>query len=85
MGKEPIYKMDRELVHEILTLFIPPPKPGERVVIDHWEEMVATVIGSQWLPKEDRYKIYLDWGEHGSSHVFSSDEGTVWRRYLEVN
>jgi len=69
----------------MISLFIPPLEIGERIVVSRWEDIMVTISKIEWIETEDRFKIHLDWGEHGSSYVYSSDEGTVWRRYLEVN
>jgi hypothetical protein len=29
--------------------------------------------------------LYLDWKEHGKSHVFLHDENKVWYKYSNVN
>jgi hypothetical protein len=74
-----------ELTHEVMRLLMPPPEPGDQVIIDGWEHIKVIVLGAEWIKKEGRYKISLDWGDHGFSYVYDHDEGTVWRRFLEVN
>jgi len=77
--------MIRETLHEVMKLFVPPPAPGERVIVERMEEYKVTVLGFEWIREENRFKIHLDWGEHGQSYVWHHDEGKTWRRFLEVN
>jgi len=63
----------------------PPPSPGDRVIINRWENFTIKVIAYLWVESESRFKIYLDWGMYGNSYVYSDDEGDVWRRYLSTN
>jgi hypothetical protein len=74
-----------ENVYRVMQLFVAPPQPGERIIVSGWEHLEVKVSKVELIKSECRHKIFLDWGEHGTSHVYDHDEGKVWRRYLDVN
>lgn len=61
------------------------PKIGERIVVHGITEHVAKVSAVTWLANEARYRIDLDWGEHGTSKVYDTDEDNVWYRFSSSN
>ena len=61
------------------------PAKNDRIIINGWEDILVKVDYVEWVPNEARYKINLDWGTFGFSHVYDHDEGDIWRRFLEVN
>lgn len=67
--------MDREL----------PIQAGERVVVAGWHNIVTRVVGCAFNPSEARWTIELDWGAHGRSRVYDTDEGRTWYRYQATN
>jgi len=77
--------MDIETVYINMQLPKPLPIPGERIIVNRWEQFIIKVLYTEWIKKESRFKIHLDWGIHGKSYVYTSDEGKVWRRYLSIN
>lgn len=84
--EEIIKETDNRLYEMMMRLFVKPPGPGERILVTGLEHLEARVFKMEWIPEENRYKLYLSWGKKfGNSHVFGSDEGTVWRRFLDVN
>lgn len=54
---------------------------GERVIVQGIMYAEAHVKEVNWLAKEHRWEIILDWGEHGTSKVYDTDENNVWYRY----
>ena len=58
---------------------------GTRVVVQGIMHAEARVKDVTWLEKESRWEIILDWGEHGTSKVYSSDENKVWYQYQSSN
>lgn len=58
---------------------------GERLVVSGILYAEARVSNYEWLEKESRWAIYLDWGQHGTSKVYSTDEGKVWTRWAQLN
>lgn len=61
------------------------PKIGERVVVHGMTHVETYVSRIEYVQTEGRHMIHLDWGEHGTSRVFDTDEGKVWYRYTESN
>lgn len=76
---------NQKIYENMMHLCVKPPEPGERIIVTGLEQFKVTVSKLEWIVEENRYKILLDWKEHGSSVVYSHDEGTVWRRFLDVN
>ncbi|KKN43550.1 hypothetical protein LCGC14_0701970 [marine sediment metagenome] len=74
-----------EQLYKIMQLTIPPPGPGTRIIVSGWEDYEVEVSGFEFVSSENRIKIHLDWGKLGVSHVYGHDEGTIWRRFLDVN
>ena len=62
-----------------------PVELGERIVVHGIHYATAHVIDVFWLPTESRWIILLDWGEHGKSRVYDSDENLTWYRYAGAN
>jgi hypothetical protein len=62
-----------------------PPVIGERILVERMEEIPTKISKVEWVESEYGYKISLDWGEFGTSYVWGHDEGTVWKRYFNVN
>ena len=56
-----------------------------RVVVHGIDYAAAYVSSVEWVPDEARWLISLDWGEHGTSRVYSTDENKVWYRYATAN
>lgn len=61
------------------------PVQGDRLVVAGITYATARVERTEFICGEDRYKIYLDWGIHGKSHVFDTDENDSWYRYNVTN
>lgn len=61
-----------------------PISVGERVVVYGRPER-AIVSHCSYNPLEARWVISLDWGEHGKSRVYDSDEGKIWFRYGQAS
>lgn len=76
---------NQRIYEHMMRLCVKPPVPGERIIVSGLEQFEVTVSQLEWVPSENRYRLLLDWGEHGTSVIYSSDEGTVWRRFLDVN
>lgn len=58
---------------------------GERVIVQGIMYAEARVKEVNWLEKEHRTEIILDWGQYGTSKVYDTDEGNVWYRYQSSN
>lgn len=58
---------------------------GERLIVQGIWYAEAKVESYEYIPTEARWVIYLDWGLHGKSKVYSTDEGSVWTRCVELN
>lgn len=54
---------------------------GERVVVSGIRFVVARVKYVEYIAKEVRSKITIDWGIHGTSYVWDHDEGKTWFRH----
>lgn len=77
---------DQRLYEMVMRLFVKPPEVGERILVTALDHLEARVSKIEWIASENRHKISLHWGnKYGGSHVYCSDEGTVWRRFLDVN
>lgn len=61
-----------------------PVKLGERLIVIGRPEK-AIVDNALWVESEARWKIILDWGEHGMSRVWGDDEGKTWVRPSSLN
>ena len=61
-----------------------PVKIGDRVIVMGRPEK-AIVENVYYFVTELRWRVTLDWGQHGMSHVWSSDEGKIWIKYPEIN
>lgn len=61
-----------------------PVEIGERLVV-HGLTYEARVKDIKYLPKEGRWVIFLDWGIHGESKVYDTDENKVWFRFSKAN
>lgn len=61
-----------------------PVKLGERLIIMGRPEK-AIVDNAFWDDSQHRWKIVLDWGEHGMSRVWGDDEGKTWTRPSSLN
>lgn len=61
------------------------PDLGERVIVNGMYNFVTTVLDIQFMPKQNRHIITLDWGEHGKSYVYDTDEGKTWYRLSKMN
>lgn len=59
-------------------------KIGERVIVMGRPEK-AIVENVHYSVTEMRWRITLDWGQHGMSRVWSTDEGKIWTKYSEAN
>lgn len=62
-----------------------PINVGTRVVVSSIMYAVARVKECNWLDKESRWEIILDWGQHGTSRVYDHDENETWYRYEQNN
>lgn len=62
-----------------------PINVGERVVVLGWNNLAVRVVSAVYVSSEARWHITLDWGEHGLSHVYDTDEGRTWYRYSATN
>ena len=58
---------------------------GDRVVVRGWAHLVTTIAAIEWVPTEARWKLTLDWGEHGTSVVYDTDINNTWYRYSTSN
>lgn len=62
------------------------PKVGDRIVVGRDREYAPSYVKDVvWVSKEAQWKIILDWGQWGESHVYACDENKVWYRYVNVN
>lgn len=61
-----------------------PVRVGERLVVLNRPEK-AIVDNVVWVDSEQRWRIALDWGSFGMSRVWSTDEGTIWTKFSELN
>lgn len=80
--------MERKVPNNLTNmrnLFVPLPSLGERIVIHNWEFLEVLVSKIDWISNENRFRIQLNWGKYGTSHVYPHDEGVVWRRHLAIN
>lgn len=58
---------------------------GDRIIVQNIYYAIAHVLDVVWVEEEHRWRIDLDWGIHGTSRVYDSDEGQIWFRYKSVN
>lgn len=61
------------------------PNIGDRIVVQGMSQYTTHVSSVTFVQSEQRWKIELDWGEHGTSRVYDHDENKVWYRYTESN
>lgn len=61
------------------------PKIGDRIVVHGMSHIKCFVKEISWIANESRWKLMLDWGEFGTSHVYDSDENHVWYKYISAN
>lgn len=57
-------------------------KVGDRVVVGDWHTIPVTVSQINQL-EDNRVRLDLDWGEHGTSYVFLHDRKKTWYKYEE--
>lgn len=62
-----------------------PVNIGERLIVQGITYAEARVESVRYLPSEDRWEIVLDWGEHGKSKVYDTDENKTWFRFNKAN
>ena len=62
-----------------------PPRIGDRIVIFGFREYDAHVKEVKYIDTEARHHIILDWGIHGTSRIYDTDEGKVWYRWNSTN
>lgn len=62
-----------------------PIQIGARVVVHGIDYASAFVSNVTWVPDEARWLIALDWGIHGTSRVYNTDENKTWYRYASTN
>ena len=74
-----------KLYEAMAVIMRDPPQIGTKIAVTNWEHIPVTVINVQYINKESRYKITLDWGQYGISYVYNHDEGTVWHRKFNIN
>lgn len=63
----------------------PPISIGERIVVCGHAEIDSRVEGVVFQFETRTWKIIIDWGDFGKSHVFDYDEGNTWYRYSTMN
>lgn len=58
-----------------------PVKPGDKLIIDRWDDMPVTVVDVSFQTKSDRWLVIVEWPHgHGMSRVWGDDEGNGWKR-----
>lgn len=61
-----------------------PVKIGDRLIVMNRPEKVV-VENVFWDEGQHRWKIILDWGQHGMSRVWGDDEGKTWVHPSSLN
>ena len=54
-------------------------KVGDGVIVNNLNSLTPIISYILWVPNEVRWKIGLDWGECGKSHVWSTDFNKCWK------
>lgn len=62
-----------------------PAAVGDRIVVCGYIEYDCKVSATTWVPEEARWKITVDWGALGESHVWSTDRDKTWYLLKVVN
>jgi len=62
-----------------------PISKGERIVVCGYASIDSRVSDVIYDLHTKTWKIMVDWGVLGQSHVFDYDEGNTWYRYSTMN
>lgn len=62
-----------------------PPNIGDRLVVNGMSGFIVLVESVVWHSTSADWLIVIDWGKYGKSRVWARDEGSIWRRWLELN
>jgi hypothetical protein len=62
-----------------------PISKGERIVVCGYARIEAYVEDVVFQTDTRTWKIIVDWGPLGKSHVWNYDEGNTWYRYSVMN
>ena len=47
--------------------------------------MNSTVESIRWDPQSVDWLIVVDWGSYGKSRIWARDEGSIWKKWIDLN
>jgi len=61
------------------------PNIGDCLVVQGMSKMNSTVESIRWDPQSVDWLIVVDWGSYGKSRIWARDEGSIWKKWIDLN